>query len=61
MRRMLPCSVDELREAHPCWWDRARDEAKDRLMYRDLRAVGAVRGALGVWVVAARGITVEAA
>ncbi len=50
MRRMLPCSVDELREAHPCWWDRTLSEARDRVLYRDLHAVGAVRGPLGMWV-----------
>lgn len=49
MRRALPCTVDELREAHPCWWDRARGEAKDRVLYRDLEAVGAERSAIGVW------------
>ncbi len=48
LRRVLPCSLDELREAHPCWWDAREDRARERTLYRDLRKAGAVRQD-GVW------------
>jgi len=50
VRRMLPCSAADLREAHPCWW---AGIAGDRALYRDLRAVGAVRAA-GRWAIPER-------
>jgi hypothetical protein len=43
--RALPAAVDELREAHPCWWEGANGAAR---LSRDLRAVGAVK-VDGVW------------
>jgi hypothetical protein len=49
MVRMLPCTVEEFREAHPCWWVTSpADRAQDRILYRDLHAVGAVKIA-GLW------------
>jgi len=50
VRRMVPCSAADLREAHPCWW---AGIAGDRALYRDLRAVGAVRAA-GRWAIPER-------
>jgi hypothetical protein len=47
--RMLPCTTEELREAHPCWWDGARDAARERCLYRDLGAAHAVK-VDGLWV-----------
>jgi hypothetical protein len=46
--RMLPCTTEELREAHPCWWAGAPGSAKEALLYRDLRAAGAEK-VDGVW------------
>lgn len=48
LRRMLPCTAEDLREAHPCWWDGRRSAARERILYRDLRAVGAERTS-GTW------------
>jgi hypothetical protein len=52
--RMLPCTGEDLREAHPCWWDGRDDSARERRLYRDLDAVGAVKVA-GIWAVQAKG------
>jgi hypothetical protein len=41
IRRMLPCSTEDLREAHPCWW--SGGAAPEMRMYRDLHIVGAER------------------
>lgn len=44
LARLLPSSVEVLREALPCLYG-----TRDRLLYRDLRAVGAERSASGEW------------
>ena len=49
LRRMLPATIEELREAHPCWWDRAQGRERERRLYRDLHAVGAEQSSIGVW------------
>jgi len=46
VRRMLPCSAEDLREAHPCWW--AGGAAGDRMLWRDLHTAGAAH-ADGTW------------
>jgi hypothetical protein len=43
--RMLPCTSEELREAHPCWWSGPNGSAR---LSHDLRGVGAAR-LDGVW------------
>lgn len=40
--RMLPCSSEQIRAAHPCWWDGPKHSARERMLYRDLRSVHAV-------------------
>jgi hypothetical protein len=48
LRRALPCTTEQLRESHPCWWDGTKRSAAERRLYRDLRAVGA-RLVDGLW------------
>jgi len=45
LRRMLPASAHEIREAHPCLWGDASEahSAGERMLYRDLRRAGAMR------------------
>jgi len=55
LRRALPASVEELRALHPCWWGKDDNGPKERMLQRDLSAIGAVKeeGSLcsiyGVW------------
>jgi hypothetical protein len=50
LRRLLPCTVREIREIHPCLWG-PPDESnskRERELYRDLHRLGAVRLS-GTW------------
>lgn len=45
IRRMLPATAGEIREARPCFWGNpagARDSAGEMRLYRDLEQLGAV-------------------
>lgn len=50
LRRVLPASLDELREAHPCWWGGATNGPGERRLFRDLKSAGA-RKVGGEWAV----------
>ena len=48
LRRMLPADAWTIRDAYPHFWPPS-DKAGERRLYRDLNAMGAARGADGVW------------
>jgi hypothetical protein len=52
LRRMLPRTAGDISDAWPHLWPRLEDasgKAGSRMLTRDLHALGAVRGADGVW------------
>ncbi len=52
LQHALPTTAEDLREAHPCWWhDFGDGTKKDRILYRDLRDVGAT-SVEGTWALA---------
>ena len=50
LRKLLPRHAWELKEAMVCEYSGDSGSAGDVRLYRDLRAIGAVRGVRGVWV-----------
>lgn len=51
--RLLPCTVEDARQAHPCFW---AGTAGERRLYRDLEALGAIvfRGSWALPIVESR-------
>lgn len=49
LARMLPTTAKEIADAYPCTYGNSHGSASARQLYRDLTALGAVRGRDGVW------------
>jgi hypothetical protein len=50
LRRMLPATAEDVADAWPHLWPRLEGgAAPSRMLNRDMHALGAVRGADGVW------------
>jgi hypothetical protein len=53
LNRMLPCTYKEIWEVYPCTYpdEQYRGRYENRMLFRDLHALGAVRGELGIWFI----------